>query len=106
MKKHILGQSFEGKKGVAVDVRDSDLKGLESAIRALKKKVLMEGLIRDLRAHEYYEKPGDKKRREQAKSKKRVEKKASPPKRYNNNDPNSPTRGSVNGFYNGSCNIA
>lgn len=60
----------EGKKGLRVDVKDGNV---EAALRVLKKKVMQEGLIRDLRKHEYYEKPSVRKRREAAKAKKRIE---------------------------------
>jgi len=104
MKAHVVGP-FEGKRGCSVDVRDNNI---DSAIKALKKKVLQEGLIRDLRRHEYYEKPGDRKRREKAKGIKQSMPK--PPKKKveknnNNNSPDNPHRGSVNGHYNGSINI-
>lgn len=51
--------SFIG-NGVSVKVRDGDI---EKAIRILKKKMLQEGVIRDMRRIEFYEKPSVKRRR-------------------------------------------
>lgn len=60
----------EGKKGLRVDVKDGNI---EAALRILKKKVLQEGITRDLRRHEYYEKPSIRKRREAEKARKRAQ---------------------------------
>ena len=104
MKAHEVGAVWEGKRGVSVDVRDNNI---DSAIKALKKKVMQEGIIRDLRRHEYYEKPGDRKRREAAKAKKRDVPKTPQKKKdnRNNNNENNPNRGSINGHYNGAVNL-
>jgi small subunit ribosomal protein S21 len=40
-----------------------DDRGVESALRTFKKLVMREGLLKDLKRHEHYEKPGDRKRR-------------------------------------------
>lgn len=40
-----------------------DERGVEAALRAFKKMVLKEGLLKDLKRHAHYEKPGDRKRR-------------------------------------------
>jgi small subunit ribosomal protein S21 len=56
--------------GAPVPVRRSqaltvvvDDRGVESALRTFKKLVMREGLLKDLKRHEHYEKPGDRKRR-------------------------------------------
>jgi small subunit ribosomal protein S21 len=40
-----------------------DDRGVESALRTFKKLVMREGLLKDLKRHEHYEKPGDRRRR-------------------------------------------
>jgi len=40
-----------------------DERGVEAALRVFKKLVLKEGLLRDIKRHAQYEKPGDRKRR-------------------------------------------
>lgn len=46
------------KLSIKVDVRNGNL---EKAMRVLKKKVMKEGLVKELRARQYYEKPSEKK---------------------------------------------
>lgn len=55
-------KSVEG-RGICVIVRNNDV---EKAIRILKKKINQEGILKDLRKHEYYEKPSVKRRRRKA----------------------------------------
>lgn len=98
-KKHEHGNHFEGKRGLSVEVRDNNI---EAALKILKKKVMQEGLIRDLRRHEYYEKPGDRRRRDEAKAKKRYEKKGTPSRRPARNNDRVNQNG---GQYNGSVNL-
>ncbi len=40
-----------------------DDRGVEPALRLFKKLVLKEGLLKDIKRHAHYEKPGDRKRR-------------------------------------------
>jgi small subunit ribosomal protein S21 len=40
-----------------------DERGVEAALRVFKKLVLKEGLLKDIKRHLHYEKPGDRKRR-------------------------------------------
>jgi small subunit ribosomal protein S21 len=40
-----------------------DDRGIEAALRVFKKLVLKEGLLKDIKRHEHYEKPGDRRRR-------------------------------------------
>ena len=47
------------KSGIVVEVRGGNL---EKAMRVLKKKVMKEGLVKELRARQYYQKPSEIKR--------------------------------------------
>jgi len=100
MPKHEHGSHYAkeiGKRGISVEVRDNNLEG---ALKILKKKFVQEGLNRDLRRHEYYEKPSIIKRREKAKAQKREATKGIVKKPYDaNKNPRS------TGQYNGSINI-
>ena len=51
---------FEGKRGLTVEVRNNNIDG---AIKLLNRKVKNEGLIREIRQREYYEKPSVVRRR-------------------------------------------
>jgi small subunit ribosomal protein S21 len=51
--KHFNG-SFDSKRGLCVEVRNGSIEG---AIRLLGRKVKQEGLIREVRRRQYYEKP-------------------------------------------------
>jgi small subunit ribosomal protein S21 len=56
------------RKGLYVEVRNNDV---TRAIRKLKKLMNTEGMIKDMRKNEYYEKPSALKRREKAQARKR-----------------------------------
>lgn len=56
------------KKGLYVEVRNNDV---GRAIRKLKKMMNLEGLIKDMRKNEYYEKPSLKRKKEKAAARKR-----------------------------------
>ena len=56
---------------ISVEVQRGNV---EKALRILKKKVNAEGIIRDLKKRQYYEKPSDKRRRQRAQSIARIEK--------------------------------
>jgi len=56
------------KSGLYVEVRNNDV---TRALRKLKKLVNAEGLVKDMRKKEFYEKPGAVKRREKAQARKR-----------------------------------
>ena len=43
--------------GIKVDVRNGNL---EKAMRVLKKKILKEGLLKEIKQRQYYEKPSEK----------------------------------------------
>lgn len=51
-----------GRRGHALTVVVDD-RGIESALRLFKRLVLKEGLLKDIKRHAYFEKPGDRKRR-------------------------------------------
>jgi small subunit ribosomal protein S21 len=55
--------SFEGKKGLTVEVRNGNVEG---AVRLLSRRLKQEGIMRELRARSFYEKPSTKKRRKHA----------------------------------------
>ena len=51
---------------------------LESALRRFKRKVQQEDIIKDVKKHSYYLKPGERKRLKQALARKRARKKSRP----------------------------
>ena len=55
---------------IEVEVRGD----IEQAIRLLKKKMQLDGMKKELKRREYYEKPSDKRRRKQAESKRKIRK--------------------------------
>lgn len=55
---------------IEVEVRGD----IEYAIRQLKKKLQMDGIKRELKRREYYEKPSEKRRRKLAESKRKMRK--------------------------------
>ena len=52
-----------------------DGESIESALRRFKRKVQQEDIIKDMKKHSYYLKPGDKRRAKQALARKRTRKK-------------------------------
>lgn len=59
--KHEPGTTKEiNKKGLTVQVKDNNI---ESALKALKRRMIQEGMIKDMRRKEYYEAPGLKRRK-------------------------------------------
>ena len=56
---------------ISVEVQRGNV---EKALRILRKKVNAEGIIRDLKRKQYYEKPSDKRRRQRAQCISRIEK--------------------------------
>lgn len=57
------------------EVRLHDGESIESALRRFKRKVQTEDIIKEVRKHSYYLKPGEKKRIKQALARKRGRKK-------------------------------
>lgn len=60
------------KRGLTVEVRNNDV---NKAIRRLKKLMNNEGIIKEVRDRQYYQKPSDKKRIEKNQQKRRWQKK-------------------------------
>mgnify|MGYP003996534149 CR=1 FL=1 len=59
------------KTRISVEVQRGNV---EKALRILKKQLNAEGIIRDLKKRQYYEKPSDKRRRQKAQNIARIEK--------------------------------
>lgn len=57
------------------EVRIQDGETIESALRRFKRKVQQEDIIKDIKKHSFYLKPGDKRRVKQALARKRSRKK-------------------------------
>lgn len=62
---HKKNACFENKRGVSVEVKNNDI---DYALKVLKRLVLNEGLLNDMRDKEYYVKPGDRRRRDKQKA--------------------------------------
>ena len=65
------------KGGVAslAEVKVQESESIESALRRFKRKVQQEDIIKDIKKHSFYLKPGDKRRAKQALARKRSRKK-------------------------------
>jgi small subunit ribosomal protein S21 len=57
------------------EVRVNDGESLDAALRRFKRKVQQEDIIKEVKRHSYYLKPGEKKRMKQALARKRNRKK-------------------------------
>ena len=57
------------------EVKVNEGESLESALRRFKRKVQQEDIIKEIKRHSYYLKPGEKKRLKQALARKRSRKK-------------------------------
>ncbi len=57
------------------EVRVQDGESIESALRRFKRKVQQEDIIKDIKKHSFYLKPGDKRRTKRALAQKRARKK-------------------------------
>ena len=60
---------------VLAEVKIQDGESIESALRRFKRKVQQEDIIKDIKKHSFYLKPGDKRRAKQALARKRSRKK-------------------------------
>ena len=67
-----LSPELSKKQGLTVRV---DNNNIEAAIRTLKKRLTNEGVIKEIRKKEYYEKPSARRRRERAEAKIRARRK-------------------------------
>jgi small subunit ribosomal protein S21 len=61
--------SFESKRGLYVEIRNNNI---DAAIRSLNRKVKLEGIIKDVKKKEFYEKPSVAKRRKRAEAVRRA----------------------------------
>ena len=66
---------LEGVTAQLAEVRVQDGESIESALRRFKRKVQQEDIIKDIKKHSFYLKPGDKRRTKQALARKRSRKK-------------------------------
>ncbi len=57
------------------EIRVNDNESIESALRRFKRRVQQEDIIKEIKRHSFYMKPGDKKRAKQALARKRQRKK-------------------------------
>ena len=64
---------MQGVIGLEVVVQDNE--SLDRALRRFKRKVQQEDIIKDIKKHSFYLKPGDKRRAKQALARKRSRKK-------------------------------
>ena len=65
----------EGVSSNVAEVKVQDGESIESALRRFKRKVQQEDIIKDIKKHSFYLKPGDKRRAKQALARKRNRKK-------------------------------
>lgn len=57
------------------EIRIQDNESIESALRRFKRRVQQEDIIKEIKKHSFYMKPGDKRRAKQALARKRQRKK-------------------------------
>ncbi len=73
-----LQRHCRGRKGGVLglaEVKVQEGESIESALRRFKRKVQQEDIIKDIKKHSYYLKPGDRRRAKQALARKRTRKK-------------------------------
>jgi small subunit ribosomal protein S21 len=69
-------QGQQGGVGLLAEVRIQEGESLENALRRFKRKVQQEDIIKEVKRHSFYLKPGEKKRVKEALARKRSRKKA------------------------------
>ena len=70
---------FRGRLGgvfVLAEIKLQEGESIENALRRFKRKVQQEDIIKDIKKHSFYLKPGDKRRAKQALARKRSRKKS------------------------------
>ncbi len=72
---YVLSDEFGGVSCLA-EVRIQEGESLENALRRFKRKVQQEDIIKEVKRHSFYLKPGEKKRVKEALARKRSRKKA------------------------------
>lgn len=78
-KAEVIERSYQDRVGGAshlAEVRLQEGESLENALRRFKRKVQQEDIIKEVKRHSYYLKPGEKKRLKSALARKRNRKKA------------------------------
>jgi small subunit ribosomal protein S21 len=65
----------EGGVSSLAEVKVQEGESIESALRRFKRKVQQEDIIKDIKKHSFYLKPGDRRRAKQALARKRTRKK-------------------------------
>ena len=68
-------QAREGGVSSLAEVKVQEGESIESALRRFKRKVQQEDIIKDIKKHSFYLKPGDRRRAKQALARKRTRKK-------------------------------
>jgi small subunit ribosomal protein S21 len=71
----VLASRTKGVSGLVAEVKIQEGESIESALRRFKRKVQQEDIIKDIKKHSFYLKPGDKRRAKQALARKRNRKK-------------------------------
>jgi small subunit ribosomal protein S21 len=71
MSNHIKGMGIGNKRGLFVEVKGNNI---NQALKILKRKVAQEGILKELKKREYYERPGIRRRRKRAEAIRRHEK--------------------------------
>jgi small subunit ribosomal protein S21 len=66
---------LKGVSSVLAEVKIQEGESIESALRRFKRKVQQEDIIKDIKKHSFYLKPGDRRRAKQALARKRTRKK-------------------------------
>jgi small subunit ribosomal protein S21 len=67
--------AVKGVKSPVAEVKVQEGESIESALRRFKRKVQQEDIIKDIKKHSFYMKPGDRRRAKQALARKRSRKK-------------------------------
>lgn len=71
----LRGSHGEAGEWSLAEVHIQDGENLENALRRFKRKVLQEDIIKEIKRHSFYLKPGEKKRTKEALARKRIRKK-------------------------------
>jgi small subunit ribosomal protein S21 len=69
------GEPLKGVSSHVAEVKIQEGESIESALRRFKRKVQQEDIIKDIKKHSFYLKPGDRRRAKQALARKRTRKK-------------------------------
>ena len=67
--------AFKGGMRLLAEIKVQEGESIENALRRFKRKVQQEDIIKDIKKHSFYMKPGDKRRAKQALARKRNRKK-------------------------------